>query len=99
MPSSEWILNWNMTPKLKQLSVTFHFVLILAVPVDKGGSVSPRHKETTSPGEEQAAAPETDLQLAAEATWIQPEQTPVLLHLMLQENPTRWQPLKITIRN
>ncbi len=26
---------------LKQLNGTFHFVLILAVPVDKGGSVSP----------------------------------------------------------
>ncbi len=73
---------------LKQLNGTFHFVLVLAVPVDKGGSVSPnvrvtcslrftpRREETTSPGGEWAAAPETDLQLAAEATQFQPEQTP-----------------------
>ncbi len=27
---------------LKQLNGTFHFVLILATPVDKGGSVSPK---------------------------------------------------------
>ncbi len=27
---------------LKQLYGTFHFVLFLAVPVDKGGSVSPK---------------------------------------------------------
>ncbi len=56
---------------LKQLCGTFHFVLILAVPVDKGGSVSPnirvtcsfcftlRCKETTSSGR-RVAAPETD---------------------------------------
>ncbi len=65
---------------LKQLNGTFHFVLILMVPVDKGHCVSPnvrlhvplrftpRHKETTSAGGEPAAALETDLQLAAEAT-------------------------------
>ncbi len=38
--------------------------------------LSPSCKETTLPGGEQAAAPEMDLQLAAEATWIQSEQTP-----------------------
>ncbi len=62
---------------LKQLCGAFHF---LVVPVDKGGRVSPNvrlhvpsvslpcHKETTSPGGEREAAPEVDLQLAAEAT-------------------------------
>ncbi len=62
-----------------------NFVLILAVPVDRGGSVShnvrvtcflPRCMETTSPGGERVAAPETDLQLAAGATRIQAEQSP-----------------------
>ncbi len=57
-----------------------HFVLILAFSVDRGGSASPNIrlyvpsaslpncKETTSLGGEWAAAPETDLHLAAEAT-------------------------------
>ncbi len=31
----------ELDPSLKQLNGTFHFVFILAVPVDKGGSVSP----------------------------------------------------------
>ncbi len=55
-----------------------HFVLILVVPLDKGGSVSPNitcslhftphRKETTSPEGERAAALETNLQLVAEDT-------------------------------
>ncbi len=60
---------------------------------------TPPCKETTSLGGERAAAPETDLQLAAEATGIQPEQTPVPFHLTSRKNPTRWQTLRMTIRN
>ncbi len=54
-------------------------------------------KETTSPGGERAAALETDLQLAAEATRMQPERTPAPLGS--RKNPTRWQALRITVRN
>ncbi len=62
---------------IKQLNGTFHFVLILAVPVDKGGSVLPiLHAPSASPEGDQAAARETDLQLEAEATGIQSEETP-----------------------
>ncbi len=38
-------------------------------------------------GGEQAEAPETDLQLAAEATEIQPEQTSAPFRLTLWKNP------------
>ncbi len=50
---------------------------------------TPCCKETASPGGERAAAPEMemDLQLAAEATGIQPEQTPAPFHLMTRRNP------------
>ncbi len=87
----------------------FSFCVDLAIPVDKGGSVSrnvrvtcflhfaPRCKEATSPGGELAAAPETDLQLTAEATGIQPEQTPPSFHLMLRKHATRWKALRITM--
>ncbi len=66
--------------------------------MDKGGSASPnirlhvssasppRLEETTSLGGERAAALETDLQLAAEATRIQPEQTPAPFRLMSRKN-------------
>ncbi len=89
----------------------WNFMLILAVPVDKGGSVrpnvmftcslhlTPRCKETTSPGGERAAGPETDFQLAAEATRMHPEQTPTPFRLMSRKNPTWWQALRVTIRN
>ncbi len=65
---------------LKLLSGTFNFVLILMDCVDKGVSVSPDIRlhvpsaslaaamETTSPGGEWAAAPETNLQLAPETS-------------------------------
>ncbi len=88
---------------LKKLKGTLHFVLILALPVDKGGGVSPNirlHvpsasllccKETTSSGGERTAAPEMDIQVAAEAARIQPQQTPAPF-------PTRCQALRITIR-
>ncbi len=76
-----------------QLNGTFYFVLILVVPVDKGSNVPsaslPPRMETTSP----------DLQLAVEATGIQPEQTAAPFCLISQKNPTRWQALRITIRN
>ncbi len=67
--------------------------------MDIGGSVStnvrlhipyvslPHCKETTSLGGEWAAAPEMDLQFAAEATGIQPEQTQAPFRLMTWKNP------------
>ncbi len=90
---------------------TFNFVLIVMVPVDNGGSVSPnvvivfslcftpRCQETSSLGGELMAASETVIPLVAEATGIQPEQNPAPFHLMWQKNPTQWQALRITIRN
>ncbi len=86
-------------------------MLILAVPVDKAGSVWPnfkvtyslhltfRRKENTSQGGERAAAPETDLQLAAETAQIQPEQTPAPFRLTSLEENDPVAALRITTRN
>ncbi len=82
---------------LKQLGGTFHFVFILAVPVDKDGNVSPNislHVPSTSfPTrrlflweESRRAAPETDLQLATEASGFQPVQTPALFCQISRKN-------------
>ncbi len=84
---------------------------ILAVPVDKGGSLSPkvrlhvpirfapRCEDTTSLGGERVAAPETDPEFAAEVTGIQPQQTPAPFRLTSWKNLTWWQALRITSRN
>ncbi len=90
----------------------FIFCWFLVVPVDKSSSVSPHvrlHVPSISltatrrppppPGGERVAAPEMDLQLVAEAIGIQPGQTPALFRLISRKNPTRWQALRITIRN
>ncbi len=69
---------------LKQLKGTFSFILWTKPArfhLTLGVTCShppppPCWEETTSPGGERAAASETDLQLAAEATRIQPEHTP-----------------------
>ncbi len=45
---------------------------------------------------ERVAAPETAHQLAAEATQIQPEQTPAPFRLTSRKNLTWWQALRIT---
>ncbi len=62
---------------------------------------TPRCKETTSPGGEWVAAffSAAKLQLAAEATEIQSDQTPATFCRMSQKNPTQWQALRVTIRN
>ncbi len=67
---------------LKQLNGTFHFMLILATPVDKGSSFSPKVKlHVLSPSHGHYIAGGMNLRLAAEAIRIQQEQTPAQFHL------------------
>ncbi len=54
------------------------------------------YMETISPSGEQAAAPETDLQLAAEVTRANPS---AVSSDFTDFNQTLWQALRITIRN